>query len=860
MTFQDIPSQGTGLDFNLDNPFEDLGFLSEGHVFDDTPFDSENHAAAADDISWFAHEIPPVDSANGDGQGQSIEPFQQNAPRYEAIASSAPDSLAYDPSALSSITSHIPTESNTGTSFPREPNAHDPSLSVHDTAQTTATSKSGIRFNKEAVRILKHWLSTHSSHPYPDESERRRLQGQTGLNKTQIANWLANARRRGKIPPSRATSFHTSSSANPIEVPKRLGTPAIHAGSSQLNPLERWVDSPPENEPASASAIARAMASPSHESLRHIDSLSHKLARNDSEKSFGNTSSAQSVDTSCSSGISLVSATSNASHASLGSFQVFMRPRSRRRKRMQKQSDVKTTLSNPWKTFQCTFCTETFSASSKFTAWPMKRWKVAMPEIRSRCGFCGHTMDTWDARVHHLATHFKAGKTMADWKGDWGFDPEIVVLVENSIPPYFIHIERTTPFPFEGSRALAETPRSAFELIKLELAYFMQNQFDKNSRMPSKEEMQLEACRIMLASETAYRQDGNQQGASPFSWLHDLIMSDDDIVQKAKMSPIRSPAESRLFTLKINGKNSLFEDCPFEAQLHDFVQSRHLLGQAISLNELKEETCYIIGRMEEVSTTPSGFIANWLVTIIHSTPDWLCGFRRRANISMAEDVETQERNIDANIRDYTNLEREMATYLDMQRRIGIEPTDEDLRSQARIIIYGSDVGYNHTAADDNYWLLAFKQRHLPDSYPFDVSIEANITQAQVSMPLYPLSINPTVSNHSSPQGLTETGDQHSILEARSLVMKAGSFFISDPNFYRWITEELGRWVTATMSPHNPACHVPSDEEIQHYARWITYNDDDPLNQTIAENRDWLDGFKRDMGILSEAAFTFSVDN
>ncbi|KAK7429926.1 hypothetical protein QQZ08_003548 [Neonectria magnoliae] len=314
-------------------------------------------------------------------------------------------------------------------------------------------------------------------------------------------------------------------------------------------------------------------------------------------------------------------------------------------------------------------------------------------------------------------------------------------------------------------------------------------------------------------------------------------MSDDEIVQKAKLSPIRSPAESRLYSLKINGKNSLFEECPFEAQLHDFVQSRHLLGLAITQDELKEETCYIIGRIEEASTTPSDFIANWLVKLIHSSQDWLYGFRQRAEIFVVNDLENQERNVDVSIRDYTNLERGMAKYLDTQRAIGIEPTDQDLRRQARIIIYQSDIGYNHTAADDSYWLSAFKQRHLPESSLLDLSIETKNLQAPMS--LYPLSVNPTVSNHSSPQGMTESEDQHSILEARSLVMTAGSFFTSDFNFYRWITEELGRW---------------------HYACWITYNDDEPLNQTIAENQDWLEGFKRDIGILNEASLTSLADN
>ncbi|KAK7403098.1 hypothetical protein QQX98_011163 [Neonectria punicea] len=686
MTSRDLFSQDTDLDFNAENPFEDLGFLSGSYVLGDTLFDSGDPVAAGvNDVSWFADEISAIDFSNRDGQGHSIEGFQQSVPQSEPLASSAPSSLIHSSTIFTttSDTNHVPIQSRTEPHFPAETG----------TSQTTPAVKSGIRFNKEAVRILKHWLSTHSGHPYPSEAERRTLQGQTGLNRTQIANWLANARRRGKIPVSRGASSHQSSSPNPIDIPRRPGTPAVNAGPPQMNPLERWVDSPPENEPASASAIARAMASPSR------------------------------------------------------------------------------------------------------------------------------------------------------------------------VSPNFIHTERTAPLPFEGSRAPAETPRSAFELIKLELAYFMQNQFDKNARMPTKEEMQLEACRIMLASETAYRQDANQlETPTPFSWLHDLIMSDDEIVQKAKLSPIRSPAESRLYSLKINGKNSLFEECPFEAQLHDFVQSRHLSGLTITQNELKEETCYIIGRIEEVSTTPSDFIANWLVKLIHSSQDWLSRFRQRAGISVVGEFENQECNVDVSIRDYTNLERGMAKYLDTQRTIGIEPTDQDLRHQARIIIYQSDVGCNHTAADDSYWLSTFKQRHLPESSLLDLSIETSKLQAPVPMSLYPLSVNPTVSNHSSPQGMTESEDQHSILEARSLVMTAGSFFTSDSNFYRWITEELGRWVSATMSPHNPACHVPTDEEIQHYARWITYNDDDPLNQTIAENQDWLEGFKRDMRILNEASLNSLADN
>ncbi|KAJ4135256.1 hypothetical protein NW768_004878 [Fusarium equiseti] len=87
------------------------------------------------------------------------------------------------------------------------------------------------------------------------ESERKMLQEETGLTKTQISNWLANARRRGKIPSS-ASSPRTKA----MDIPPRPGTPAVR-NTSDMDPLQRWVDSPPEDEPAAVTAIARAVAS-----------------------------------------------------------------------------------------------------------------------------------------------------------------------------------------------------------------------------------------------------------------------------------------------------------------------------------------------------------------------------------------------------------------------------------------------------------------------------------------------------------------------------------------------------------------------------------------------------------------------
>lgn len=131
-----------------------------------------------------------------------------------------------------------------------------------DASGTSLPAKIGTRFSREAVRILRQWLDSNREHPYPNDDERHILQQQTGLSKTQIANWLANARRRTMVQQNRPTSTgQPETETRPINIPRRSGTPTPESRRWQLNPLERWYGSPPEDEPADATAIARAIAS-----------------------------------------------------------------------------------------------------------------------------------------------------------------------------------------------------------------------------------------------------------------------------------------------------------------------------------------------------------------------------------------------------------------------------------------------------------------------------------------------------------------------------------------------------------------------------------------------------------------------
>jgi hypothetical protein len=78
-------------------------------------------------------------------------------------------------------------------------------------------------------------------------------------------------------------------------------------------------------------------------------------------------------------------------------------------------------------------------------------WKIASAPVTSRCGFCDATLWTWDERTDHLAAHFRSGKTMVDWRGDHGFHPEVDARVSNAFPPYLIAAQAETLVPFSAT-------------------------------------------------------------------------------------------------------------------------------------------------------------------------------------------------------------------------------------------------------------------------------------------------------------------------------------------------------------------------------------------------------------------------
>lgn len=832
-----------------------------------------------------------------------------------------------------------------------------------------SSPKIGARFSRESVRILRGWLSTHHRHPYPTDEEKEILQRQTGLNKTQVTNWLANARRRGKVRAPRSTSPapHSSNYSKAIDIPRR-STP----GLQNMNPLERWKNSPPESEAASVTAIAKAVTSSTWSSGRDSPYTgSYGRSDDGSAPSVCNVSSTSSLGTSQSSGGSFASAFSHKSRGSFGSFGSFGN-RGRRRRRRQAPKSFKVPNTNgqgaPIRTYQCTFCTETFKTKHdwqrhekslhlslerwiccpsgatqfctdygqnrcvfcglsnppdgheeehnysncveksleertfyrkdhlrqhlslvhdvKFQGFSMESWKLVTPEIRSRCGFCGIVMGSWSFRVDHLAEHFKGGKSMADWKGDWGFEAQVLDIVENGIPPYLIHDERNSLDPFEASTSPPFKHRTVNDALKIGLVEYI-NDCVVNGGAPTDDELLVEARRIMRNLDEIRPVKDEIE----VSWFRDLLIFSGNQNCASSPPPTRDTVP---FAHKLGPANAYESHagagrdmlwCQDESALKAFVDTKQALGLTPTDSELQVEACRILDSAEESSNYKCRGALGWYKYLITASTKWLDEFRRRAGLPRSSEMEiehirsTDDTTIDYSIHNHRRLETELTDYVRLQKAIGITPTDLDLQNKARLIVFKTDDSWNQTVIDDPALLMLFKRQQGlapenedgPDMPPLSEATELGIAHQQSGSSPKNLhwDLEQTGIGFPSPNG-PKSSDSKSLYNAadpsylsqplhtttqnqpsaNSNPVMPLRYFLNDANCYGRLVRELSRFVTTCMSANNPNRHVPTDAELQNQARWVIYDDDDPWNQTAADNAEWLIRFKRDVGLAS----------
>ncbi|KAK7591481.1 hypothetical protein V3481_006127 [Fusarium oxysporum f. sp. vasinfectum] len=308
-----------------------------------------------------------------------------------------------------------------------------------------------------------------------------------------------------------------------------------------------------------------------------------------------------------------------------------------------------------------------------------------------------------------------------------------------------IDYERNSPLPFSTQQGAPYSSTSAFELLQLELDYYYANYTDINHSIPSDETLHFEACCIIFGAEMNY-----QHPSTATSWLRDLIMGTQDIVNKARMTPMKSAARSRFSELKIHSKKDIFEDCKLETSLRQYVDMLQLLNLEIGDVELQKEACSIINHMPDASP----MFSQLLIGLVYGSTSWLASFRERVGLPPSEVVSsnTQEGLVppllssgglpaissndhehwrppsgsnsppislgqkivslnDGNM--YRGLTRDLTRYvartISPLNPTSHIPTDEELQYQARWIMYDSHDVWNQTPADNLDWLTEFKR-------------------------------------------------------------------------------------------------------------------------------------------------------
>lgn len=312
--------------------------------------------------------------------------------------------------------------------------------------------------------------------------------------------------------------------------------------------------------------------------------------------------------------------------------------------------------------------------------------------------------------------------------------------------------------------------------------------------VPSNEAIQLEACRIIFASEMqSLAQAADNEPSS--SWLRDLITSNDEITQQAQFQPIRSRRENRLSVLTINGKRTLFDGCPLELDLQNFVRARVNSGQPFPQDyELQQAARTMIEQMEESSSrTQTHTIANWLIRSICEFSHWLHHFQQRAQmqvLSMSFNAESSNVQSEGYLFDSTPPL--------IHQSLGIQALQPNTPGPFHETINRPpQTGLNTSSRAS----IAFDHSETPSFHPEHENIVSSMA---------------FLGSNSIPS-IESTGYQPSWVQT-------GLFMLNDCTYQERLSRALCRWIESQISPRNPNPHVPSDAEIQHQSRWMAYGE------------------------------------
>jgi hypothetical protein len=615
---------------------------------------------------------------------------------------------------------------------------------MEDLEDDRPSVKTGTRFPRAAVKILKDWMDQHKDNPYPTDEEKEELKMLTGLKSGQISNWLANTRRRTKTrargvsPSIRSPAWPTSSSASTtaaINIPfDKKGI--RHNGKTwdRMTPFERWQHSPPENEPASVTDIAQAVAKTKSRSQE--SSLSSRNAALDS--SAGSSFSARRApsltsletgmsDSLLSSGsLSNLSLESSMSHGSLGS-----RGRDKRRRRRTAANPSRNVKVAEIRPFQCTFCTDRFrtkydwSRHEKSLHLSLEKWICAPigPVLTTsstglrQCVYCGEANPTEE----HIETH---NHRACEEKG---MDARTFYRKDHLRQHLrLVHCCKMTP-SMESWKSEATFIRSRCGFCKQEFTKWQDRVDHLSKHFRAGAQMKdWKGCRGLDPAVAAqvtnamppYLIGNESKSPYPFSASNEATWR-----QITRFPTAGADLEAMVPTSPnwddLLGAGERPNECGKPQAIMDNHAQQMMGDDASCFNDAQQMTSKTLHTTGTNASSPRA-ITCWEILTVR-----------------------------------------LGQYVKDQLQQGIIPTDDMLQNQARWMLYEDDDTWNQTAADNQEWLQLFKKAHgLPSTaedarVDLDEDLGAQLAELNVDY-----SINFAESSWDPIEELTLINEQH----------------------------------------------------------------------------------------------------
>lgn len=370
--------------------------------------------------------------------------------------------------------------------------------------------------------------------------------------------------------------------------------------------------------------------------------------------------------------------------------------------------------------------------------------------------------------------------------------------VLNVASPDLVKFERGSIIPFAPSLGPVDTLPSAYELLKVELEYYVRNHFEATESLPSDDDLKYEGCSVIFGSEYVSRANAGAAATPlpPDSWLRDLFLScRGDAATRARFCPMGQLIGGRMTKLQINGKGNIFENCELEAQLRQYVGAHAAMGADPSDSDIQQAACAVLKGVDSSSPNPSQRFVGFLARLVWESTGWLTPLRQRAE---------QDLSGDADLGMLTSFDRSPVSGVpDELGMFGFHGTPAYPRSP---FLPGTTPGAPPPEGN------GFAIQPEP-SAPLDQELPDFFLRLHNPRPLF-------AGPGPSPGGGGGGGGGDRLPPRGHGIV----FSLNDSHRYLRLAGELSRFVASTMSPNNPTSHVPSDDELRHQARWILYDE------------------------------------